>query len=166
MMLVDAVPGDDAGGVKFVAHATRFERYMNMGMDNLRLVLWPTSSRPWISPAPVRTSLLCSSLCSSLYLLQNVRGEDEAYLVPLVLRKSPDRERRRGASAGGFSRSARGICRDSGCGYRLGGQGWPGRTAAASAVSQHGMRCQRLIATRPSTPPTVGRATPLQGMPK
>ncbi len=36
MMLVDAVPGDDAGGVKFVAHATRFERYMNMGMDNLR----------------------------------------------------------------------------------------------------------------------------------
>ena len=36
MMLVDAVPGDDAGGVKFVAHATRFERYMNVPGDDLR----------------------------------------------------------------------------------------------------------------------------------
>ena len=36
MMLVEAVPGDDAGGLKFVAHATRFEQHMNMGMDNLR----------------------------------------------------------------------------------------------------------------------------------
>ena len=36
LMLVDAVPGDDAGGVKFVAHATRFERHMNVGMDDLR----------------------------------------------------------------------------------------------------------------------------------
>ena len=36
MMLVDAVPGDDAGGVKFVAHATRFERYMDVPMDDLR----------------------------------------------------------------------------------------------------------------------------------
>ena len=35
-MLVDAVPGDDAGGVKFVAHATRFERYMNVPADDLR----------------------------------------------------------------------------------------------------------------------------------
>ncbi len=39
MMLVDAVPGDDAGGVKFVAHATRFERYMDIGMDALRSLL-------------------------------------------------------------------------------------------------------------------------------
>ena len=31
MMLVEAVPGDDAGGVKFVAHAIRFEQYMNVG---------------------------------------------------------------------------------------------------------------------------------------
>ena len=36
LMLVDAVPGDDAGGVKFVAHATRFERYMDVPMDDLR----------------------------------------------------------------------------------------------------------------------------------
>ena len=36
MMLVDGVPGDDAGGVKFVAHATRFERYMNVPGDDLR----------------------------------------------------------------------------------------------------------------------------------
>ena len=36
MMLVDAVPGDDAGGVKFVAHATRFARYMDVPMDDLR----------------------------------------------------------------------------------------------------------------------------------
>ena len=34
MMLVDAVPGDDAGGVKFVAHATRFEQYMDVPMDD------------------------------------------------------------------------------------------------------------------------------------
>ena len=36
VMLVDAVPGDDAGGVKFVAHATRFERHMGVRMDNLK----------------------------------------------------------------------------------------------------------------------------------
>ncbi len=36
VMLVEAVPGDDAGGVKFVAHATRFERHMNVPMDDLR----------------------------------------------------------------------------------------------------------------------------------
>ena len=36
LMLVDAVPGNDAGGVKFVAHATRFERYMNVPMGDLR----------------------------------------------------------------------------------------------------------------------------------
>ena len=36
LMLVDVVPGNDAGGVKFVAHATRFERYMNVPMDDLR----------------------------------------------------------------------------------------------------------------------------------
>ena len=36
LMLVDAVPGDDAGGIKFVAHATRFERYMDVPMHDLR----------------------------------------------------------------------------------------------------------------------------------
>ena len=36
LMLVDAVPGDDAGGVKFVVHATRFEQHINVGMDELR----------------------------------------------------------------------------------------------------------------------------------
>ena len=36
VMFVDAVPGDDTGGVKFVAHATRFERYMDVSMDDLR----------------------------------------------------------------------------------------------------------------------------------
>ena len=36
LMLVDAVPGDDAGGVKFVAHATRFERHMDVSMHDLR----------------------------------------------------------------------------------------------------------------------------------
>ena len=36
LMLVDAVPGDDARGVKFVVHATRFERYMSVGMEDLR----------------------------------------------------------------------------------------------------------------------------------
>ena len=36
LMLVKAVPEGDAGGVKFVAHATRFERHMSAGMDNLR----------------------------------------------------------------------------------------------------------------------------------
>ncbi len=36
VMFVDAVPGDDAGGVKFVAHATRFERYMEVSVDELR----------------------------------------------------------------------------------------------------------------------------------
>lgn len=36
LLLVDAVPGDEASGVKFVAHATRFERYMDVGMQDLR----------------------------------------------------------------------------------------------------------------------------------
>ena len=35
MTLVGAVPGGDAGGVKLVAHATRFERYMDVQMDDL-----------------------------------------------------------------------------------------------------------------------------------
>ena len=39
LMLVDAVPGDDAGGMKFVAHATRFEQYMGVGMEGLRDLL-------------------------------------------------------------------------------------------------------------------------------
>ena len=36
LMMVKAVPEDDAEGVKFFAHATRFERHMNVGMDDLR----------------------------------------------------------------------------------------------------------------------------------
>ena len=36
VLLVDAVPGDDDGGVKFVAHATRFKRHMNVPFDDLR----------------------------------------------------------------------------------------------------------------------------------
>ena len=39
LMLVEAVPGDDAGGMKFVAHATRFEQYMEVGMEGLRDLL-------------------------------------------------------------------------------------------------------------------------------
>ena len=39
LMLVEAVPGDDAGGMKFVAHATRFEQYMGVGMEGLRDLL-------------------------------------------------------------------------------------------------------------------------------
>ena len=39
LMLVEAVPGDDAGGMKFVAPATRFKRYMGVGMDGLRELL-------------------------------------------------------------------------------------------------------------------------------
>lgn len=36
VLLARAVPGDDAGGVKFVAHATRFRQHMNVSMDDLR----------------------------------------------------------------------------------------------------------------------------------
>lgn len=36
MVLVEAVPGDDAGGVRFVAHASRFEQYMDVQMDDLQ----------------------------------------------------------------------------------------------------------------------------------
>ena len=39
LMLVEAVPGDDDGGMKFTAHATRFERYMGVGMEGLRDLL-------------------------------------------------------------------------------------------------------------------------------
>ena len=35
MTLVGAVSGGDAGGVMLVAHATRFERYMDVQMDDL-----------------------------------------------------------------------------------------------------------------------------------
>ena len=35
-MLVSAIAGDDAGGVSFVAHATRFDRYMDIRMNHLR----------------------------------------------------------------------------------------------------------------------------------
>ena len=56
LMLVDAVPGDDAGGVRFVAHATRFERHMNVPMDDLRSWLPPNTVechvRGWSGSSP------------------------------------------------------------------------------------------------------------------
>lgn len=36
VLLVEAVPGDDAGGVKFLAHATRFEQHKNVPIHDLR----------------------------------------------------------------------------------------------------------------------------------
>ena len=36
LMLVGVVPGDDAHGMKFTVHATRFEHYMGIGMEDLR----------------------------------------------------------------------------------------------------------------------------------
>ena len=39
LMFVKAVPGDDAGGMGFVAHATRFERHMGVNMESLREML-------------------------------------------------------------------------------------------------------------------------------
>lgn len=39
LMLVDAVSGDDDGGMRFVAHGTRFEEHMGIGMADLRALL-------------------------------------------------------------------------------------------------------------------------------
>ena len=39
LMLVEAVPGDNAGGMKFVAHASRFKQYMRIEMADLRAML-------------------------------------------------------------------------------------------------------------------------------
>lgn len=39
LLLVRVAPGDDAGGMSFTAHATRFERIMNVGMEELRASL-------------------------------------------------------------------------------------------------------------------------------
>ena len=39
LILVEAVPGDDNGSVKFVAHGTRFEQHMGIGMSDLRALL-------------------------------------------------------------------------------------------------------------------------------
>ena len=36
MILVEAVPGAEAGGVEFTVHATRFEKHMGVGIDELR----------------------------------------------------------------------------------------------------------------------------------
>ena len=56
LMLVEAVPGDDAGGMKFTAHATRFERYMGIDMDGLRDLLPDNTSdcnvRGWSGSSP------------------------------------------------------------------------------------------------------------------
>ena len=55
MMLVGAVPGDDAG-VTFVAHATRFERHMGVPLDDLRSWLprdtVETNVRTWSGSSP------------------------------------------------------------------------------------------------------------------
>ena len=39
LMLIDAVSGDDGGGMRFVAHGTRFEEHMGIGMAGLRALL-------------------------------------------------------------------------------------------------------------------------------
>ena len=56
MMLVDAVPGDHAGGVRFVAHATRFEQHMDVPLGELRSWLPPdtveTDVRTWSGSSP------------------------------------------------------------------------------------------------------------------
>ena len=39
LMLVEAVPGYDDGGMRFVAHGTRFEQHMGIGMADLRALL-------------------------------------------------------------------------------------------------------------------------------
>jgi len=39
LMLVDAVSGDDDRGMRFVAHGTRFEQHMGIGMADLRALL-------------------------------------------------------------------------------------------------------------------------------
>ena len=39
LMLVEAAPDDDTGGMKFTAHATRFERKMGVSMEGLRDLL-------------------------------------------------------------------------------------------------------------------------------
>ena len=39
LMMVDAVSGDDDGGMRFVAHGTRFEQHMGIGMAGLRALL-------------------------------------------------------------------------------------------------------------------------------
>ena len=57
LMLVEAVSGDDAGGMKFVAHATRFEQYMGVGMEGLRDLLPDNTMdcdvRRWNGSSPV-----------------------------------------------------------------------------------------------------------------
>ena len=56
VLLVEAVPGDDSGGVKFVAHATRFDQHMNVSMDDLRSWLPDNTTecdvRRWSGRAP------------------------------------------------------------------------------------------------------------------
>ena len=39
LILVEAVPGDDNGDVKFVTHGARFEQHMGIGMSDLRALL-------------------------------------------------------------------------------------------------------------------------------
>ena len=56
VLLVEAVPGDDAGGVKFVANATRFEQHMNVPIDDLRSWLPDNTTecyvRDWSGSSP------------------------------------------------------------------------------------------------------------------
>ena len=56
LMLVGAIPGDDDGGVEFTIHATRFERYLGVSIDELRASL-PESTvdsdvRGWNGSSP------------------------------------------------------------------------------------------------------------------
>ena len=46
MILVEAVPGADAGGVEFTVHATRFEKHMGVGIDKVRAWL-PANAEDW-----------------------------------------------------------------------------------------------------------------------
>ena len=55
LMPVDVVPGDGAGGVKFVARATRFAWYMDVPMDDLR---------SWLPPNTVESDVRRWSGCS------------------------------------------------------------------------------------------------------
>ncbi len=56
LMLVRAIPGDDKGGVGFTIHATRFERYLGVSIDELRASLpentVDTDVRGWSGSSP------------------------------------------------------------------------------------------------------------------
>ena len=84
LMLVEAVPGDDAYGVRFVAHATRFERYMEVGASSGK------SSRVPVRPgqAPMRRWVVASAVEPS--------GESDAWEYGWWNRETEIYEGRRG----------------------------------------------------------------------